>query len=380
MTQERTRCAAVEGRCLRCESLPAGRCAGEATLIFGAQDADADTTLRAVLQEASLSCNAIGPVLTLPGGRMERAALSDLLKQRLSPYTQACIRAAYAPGGAATPEQVIAALLFAEPLSVLLQNMEHEWVREALNDNWLFSVFHPIVDAATGECFAQEALIRARDPHTGQTIGAGPIIQACEKLNLEHQLDQRARQSAIRGAAEQNLQSKVFINFLPNTIYDPEICLRTTMEAAETYHIPLDKLVFEVVETEHIPDMPRLRHILEYYRERGVGTAVDDMGAGFTSLEYLTALHPDYVKLDRDVVVEAEHRTKTRDQMRHIVDTAKTLGIRVIAEGIETLGQMQICADIGVDYLQGYLFARPACPPQTVSFPSIPVKKMLKAA
>ncbi len=370
MTHERTRCAFVEGRCLRCESLPDGRCkGGEPGLVLGAQDADADATLRAVLNEASVAYNAVGPVLTLPGGRTERTLLSSLLKERLSPYTQACIRAAYAAGGADTPEQVIAALLFAEPLTSLLQNMEHEWVREALNEDWLFSVFHPIVDAATGECFAQEALIRARDPHTGQTIGAGPIIQACEKLNLEHQLDQRARKSAIRGAAELNLQTKVFINFLPNTIYDPEICLRTTMEAAETHNIPLERLVFEVVETEHIPDMPRLRHILEYYRERGVGTAVDDMGAGFTSLEYLTALRPDYVKLDRDVVVEAEHRLKKRDQMRQIVHTAKDLGIRVIAEGIETPGQMQLCVQLGVDYLQGYLFARPACPPQTVNFP-----------
>lgn len=370
MTQEQTRCAFVEGRCLRCESLPMGRCAGEASLIFGAQDADADATLRAVLNEASFPYTTTGPVLILPGGRDERTALSALLKERLSPYTQACIRAAYAPGGIAAPEQIMAALLLAEPLTNLLQNMEYEWIREALNEDWLFSVFHPIVDAATGECFAQEALIRARDPHTGQIIGAGPIIGACEKLNLEHQLDQRARQSAIRGAAQLNLQSKIFINFLPNTIYDPEVCLRATMEAAETHNVPLKKLVFEVVETEHIPDMPRLRHILEYYRERGVGTAVDDMGAGFTSLEYLTALRPDYVKLDRDVVVEAEHRTKTRDQMQHIVSTAKDLGIRVIAEGIETPGQMQLCAQLGVDYLQGYLFARPACPPQQVSFPT----------
>lgn len=359
----------MAGQCLRCENMPADKRALQAGVVLGAQDADADATLRAVLDSADLAYDMIGPVIALSGGSDERAALSTLLKERLSPYTQACIRAAYAPAGTSTAEHVISALLFAEPLTNLLQNMEHEWVREALRDDWLFSVFHPIVDANTGDCFAQEALIRARDPHTDKIIGAGPIIQACEKLNLEHQLDQRARQSAIRGAAALRLQTKVFINFLPNTIYDPEICLRTTMEAAATHNVPLERLVFEVVETEHIPDMQRLRHILEYYRERGVGTAVDDMGAGFTSLEYLTALHPDYVKLDRDVVVEAEHDRAAYDQMRHIVDTAKTLDIRVIAEGIETPAQMQLCAGAGVDYLQGFLFARPACPPQAVTFP-----------
>ena len=81
--------------------------------------------------------------------------------------------------------------------------------------------------------FGQECLLRAKDPADGRIIGAFPIIQACEALNLTHQLDQRARQTAIRGAAQHvPAGCKVFINFLPNTIYDPEICLRTTMETA----------------------------------------------------------------------------------------------------------------------------------------------------
>ena len=176
----------------------------------------------------------------------------------------------------------LAAFVQAEPLSRLMESAQHDWVRDALNDDWLFSVFHPIVGAETGAVFAYEALIRARHPETDQVIGAGPIIEAAVNLNLEHVLDQCARKTAIRNAAALQMPDvRLFINFMPNTIYDPEVCLRTTMETAEECGLELSSLVFEVVETEHIPDMKRLKKILDYYKSRGVGTAVDDMARVF---------------------------------------------------------------------------------------------------
>jgi EAL domain-containing protein (putative c-di-GMP-specific phosphodiesterase class I) len=234
----------------------------------------------------------------------------------------------------------------------------------------LFSFFHPIINAQTGEILGYESLLRARNPRDGKIIGAGPIINACEKLNLTHQLDQRARQCAIRTAAEHLPRSaRVFINFLPNTIYDPEICLRTTMEAAVKYQLAMDRLVFEVVETEKIPDMNHLFKVLDYYRQRGVGTAIDDMGAGFTGLDYITSLHPNFVKLDREFVLTAEATSQGRQAMDLIVSASHARNAYVIAEGIETIAQMQLCRDAGVDLLQGFLFAKPACPPQAVNFP-----------
>ena len=360
---------APEG-CLRCQSQEPGRNAHEAgiALLLGSQDADADTTLREVLAANDFTFSTVGPVLVLPEISSRLAALRECLTTGLSIYTQESIRAAYAPHGADTPEQALAAFLFAEPLTFALKTMQHEWARQALRDNWLFSVFHPIITAQTGEIFAYEALLRARNPETQAIIGAGEIITACEKLNLQHQLDQTARKTAIRNAADLKIPAvRCFINFLPNTIYDPKVCLRTTMQAAEEAGIEMSQIVFEVVETEQIPDMKRLRHILDYYRERGVGTAVDDMGAGFTSMEYLTALQPDYVKLDRDVIVEAAQSVAARRSFESIVNMAHRLAIKVVAEGIETPYQMQVCQEAGVDFMQGFLFARPANPPQSVN-------------
>ena len=109
------------------------------------------------------------------------------------------------------------------------ERAQHDWGRDALDDNWLFSLFHPIVEAESGAVFAYEALIRAKNPQTEEVIGAGPLIDASVKLNIEHVFDQRARQTAIRNAAALQIPHlRLFINFMPNTIYDPEVCLRRT--------------------------------------------------------------------------------------------------------------------------------------------------------
>jgi diguanylate cyclase (GGDEF)-like protein/PAS domain S-box-containing protein len=363
-------CAPSPGGCLKCQAVPASKLRADA-LLLAPLDQNVDETLRKVLTAGNFPFTNIGPLLLVSDVRDRLAEIGKLLKDRLSPFTRSCVSSAYVSGGIEDSNQAIAALMFAKPLTDVIENIEHEWVRDALNDNWLFSVFHPIISAKTGEVFAQEALLRARHPGTGQVFGAGQIIKACEELKLTHQLDQRARQAAIRGTAENvDAHVRVFINFLPNTIYDPEVCLRTTMEAAAAYNVSTSRLVFEVVETEKIPDMDHLHHILDYYRDRGMGTAIDDMGAGYTGVDYITSLRPNFVKLDREFVLTAESSQEGRRQMEAMITASHTHGAKVIAEGIETQEQMDLCVRHNVDFLQGFYFARPACPPMTIKWPT----------
>jgi diguanylate cyclase (GGDEF)-like protein/PAS domain S-box-containing protein len=362
-------CAPSPNGCLKCEAVPRAE-PGSGVLLLAPLDLDGDKMLRKVLEAGGFGFKEIGPLLIVGDVRNRLAEIGTLLKDRLSSFTRSCISAAYVSGGIGDSNQAISALMFVRPLTEVIENIEHEWVRDALNDNWLFSVFHPIISARTGEVFAQEALLRARHPVTGQVFGAGPIIKACEKLKLTHQLDQRARQAAIRGTAEHvGADVRVFINFLPNTIYDPEVCLRTTMEAAATYKVSTARLVFEVVETEKIPDMDHLQHILDYYRQRGMGTAIDDMGAGYTGVDYITSLRPNFVKLDRELVLAAESSQDLCRQMQAMIAASHTHGAKVIAEGIETQAQMDLCIRSDVDFLQGFYFAKPARPPMAVTWP-----------
>ncbi len=361
----RTACIGREENCLRCQTTARFAANTDTYLLLGPQNANAKIALLKAVRTAGIPYQDRDAVIALPAAQGPLSHLPDNLAQQLSEATAQDVRGAFFSGDLDSPTAVLRAFVKAEPLAALISQDQDNWVREAL-DHWLFSLFHPIVRAGTIEVFGHEALIRARHPETGDIIGAGPIIGAATRLKLEHVLDQRARQSAIRNAAALNLPNlRFFINFMPNTIYDPEVCLRTTMETAQECGMEASKLVFEVVETESIPDMKRLRVILDYYRSRGVGTAVDDMGAGFSSLQYLTALRPDYVKLDRDLVVKAEHEFVACQNLDLIITTAKRLGIQVIAEGIETESQMRMCRDAGADFLQGFLFGRPSNPPHS---------------
>ncbi len=359
-------CLPTENGCQRCQS--AGQPVGSENtyLLLGPQNAHARESLARELDAANVPYRVLEGALALRTQRERLSGFALSFLQSLPVAVADAVKAVFYSGDLDSPHHALAAFVRAEPISLLLADARHEWVRDALEDDWLTSFFHPIVEAHTGLVFGYEALIRARHPQTQELIGAGPIIASAHQLKLEHVLDQQARRTAIKHAAALDIPNiRFFINFLPNTIYDPEICLRTTMEAADKYHLDPARLVFEVVETERIPDMARLRHILDYYRSRGVGTAVDDMGAGFASLQYLAELRPDYVKIDRDLMVRAEHEDDARRDLDMIVGKAKEMGIFVIAEGIETPAQMQVSLEAGVDYLQGFLFARPANPPET---------------
>ena len=365
-TGKRAACFAQGEACLRCQRTDQGASNGNTYLLLGPHNNNVRESLVRSLDAANTPYRVWKNVLALPTLRPRVSGLTAAFLERLPEATALDVTGVFFSGDLDDAASTLAAFVQAEPLTDLIQRAKYDWVRDALDDGWLFSLFHPIVDAGTGAVFAHEALIRARHPQTQEVIGAGPIIDASVKLNLEHVLDQRARQAAIRNAAALNLPDmRLFINFMPNTIYDPEVCLRTTIETAEECGTDLSSLVFEVVETENIPDMKRLKHILDYYRSRGVGTAVDDMGAGFSSLEYLTTLRPDFVKLDRALVVRAEHNGSARQNLDLIVAQAKHLEIQVIAEGIETESQMLMCRDAGVDFMQGFLFARPANPPES---------------
>jgi EAL domain-containing protein (putative c-di-GMP-specific phosphodiesterase class I) len=269
-------------------------------------------------------------------------------------------------------DELVHRLMHAERLTEIFDRADVEWVRSVLFLDRIFSVYHPIVRAADASVFAYEALVRARMPHGDEIAGAGQLLYASRKLNLQHKLDRAARISAIRGAANQNSlgDAKLFVNFMPNTIYDPEICLQDTVDEAERSGIGMDRIVFEVVETEQVESLDRLRQIVEFLRRHGAGVALDDLSSGYASLQFLADLMPDYVKIDRDLVTMAAASSSARHTLDSIVNLARKLDVKVIAEGVETEGQLDVCLQAGVDFLQGFLFALPSCPPQSVYVPN----------
>jgi EAL domain-containing protein (putative c-di-GMP-specific phosphodiesterase class I) len=213
--------------------------------------------------------------------------------------------------------------------------------------------FQPIVNTTSKEVFAQEALVRGINEEP-----AGDILGRINDEN-RYRFDQACRVKAVQLAAKLNIQSFISINFLPNAVYNPESCIRTTIEAAETFGFPINRIIFEITEGEKIEDHAHLREIVQYYRKKGFLTAIDDFGAGYSGLNLLADFQTDLVKLDMGLIRHIDQNKGRQAIVKGIVQVCSELEIKVIAEGVETYEELSILQSFGIELFQGYYFAKP---------------------
>lgn len=214
--------------------------------------------------------------------------------------------------------------------------------------------FQPIVDTANGVIFSQEALVRGPANQS-----AAEIFTHVNADNL-YRFDQACRVKAIKLAAELGIPSFLNVNFMPNAVYRPELCIRTTLEAAQLYGFPVDRIIFEITEGERVDDLAHLRAIVLDYQQRGFLVAIDDFGAGYAGLNLLADLQTDLVKLDMGLIRHIDQDRTRRVICRGIVQVCRELGIEVIAEGVETLDELHCLQDIDVHLIQGFYLAKPS--------------------
>lgn len=218
------------------------------------------------------------------------------------------------------------------------------------------SAYQPIVRLADGAVVGHEALLRASGP-TGP-IPPDRLFEAAARAGWLAALDRVGRETALRGARGWLGDDLLFVNFIPTTIYRPEVCLRTTERAMADAGLRFDQVVFEVTEGERVRDVAHLEAVLAHYRARGCKVALDDLGAGYSTLNLLVRLRPDVVKIDREIVQTLPGPT-ARALIGAVVDIAATMGTTVLVEGVETAVQADAARALGVELAQGYHFGRP---------------------
>lgn len=214
--------------------------------------------------------------------------------------------------------------------------------------------FQPIVDAARREVFAQEALVRGP-----RGENAGWVLAQVDDTN-RYAFDQACRTRAIKRASRIDPAARISINFLPNAVYDPAMCIRTSLSVAEACDVPTENIIFEVTEGERVADLGHLQEVIHAYAEHGFRIALDDFGSGYSSLELLAELVPDLVKLDKSLIRGIDRDPRRRAIARGNLQACRDLGIEVIAEGVETYAELAALRELGIDLVQGFLFARPA--------------------
>lgn len=211
----------------------------------------------------------------------------------------------------------------------------------------------PIVNTTSHEVFAQEALVRGLNNES-----AADILGKINDQN-RYRFDQVCRVKAVQLAASLNIQSFISINFLPNAVYSPELCIRTTIEAAESFNFPVNQIIFEITEGEQIRDRGHLREIVHYYRKRGFLTAIDDFGSGYSGLNLLADFQTDLVKLDMGLIRNIDQNKIRQSIVKGIVQVCSELSIKIIAEGVETYEELAVLQDLGIELFQGFYFAKP---------------------
>ncbi|WP_304272926.1 EAL domain-containing protein [Caulobacter segnis] len=215
--------------------------------------------------------------------------------------------------------------------------------------------FQPIVDVSTGQVFAHEALVRGAGGE-----GAGSVLSTVSDHN-RYVFDQQCRVKAIElatglGLAESG--ARLSINFMPNAVYEPRACIRLTLATAMRTGFPLDRLIFEFTENEAL-DTQHVLDILRTYRAMGFKTAIDDFGAGFAGLNLLAKYQPDIVKLDMELIRDIDRDRAKRTIVSHLLAMLKDFDITAVCEGVETVEELGVLRDLGVDLVQGYVLARP---------------------
>lgn len=233
---------------------------------------------------------------------------------------------------------------------------------DVVNNESLTVHFQPIIDIHTDKIYGYETLARGVN-EDGSLMYPDILFEKSKRNDYNFKLDRLCRESALKTAATKKVHQKVFINFIPTSIYDPEFCLNSTVKWAKQLEFDPSQIVFEVVETELVKDQVHLKKILEYYRSKGFKIALDDVGEGYSSLNMIIELHPDIIKIDRNIISGIDQNELKQSVYKALFNLARENGITVLAEGIETANELEMIKSIGVDLAQGYYFAKPASEP-----------------
>lgn len=252
-------------------------------------------------------------------------------------------------------------------LPQLLTMARSGWLVDMLAEKRVTSHYQPIVDAKdTRKVYAYEALLRGFE-RDGALVPPGRMLTLARDADLLFQLDLAARLSAVREASRLGLKVPLFINFTPTAIYDPEFCLRSTVSAIKDAGLTPSDVVFEIIESDHTPNANHLKSLIAYYRRTGFRVALDDLGAGYSSLNLIHQLRPDIMKLDMELIRGIHQDPYKASITRKLLELAQQLGILTVAEGIETPEELRWVRTHGVDFVQGYLIAKPASPPASTT-------------
>ncbi len=237
----------------------------------------------------------------------------------------------------------------------LMRNKEK--LQELILKESIRTVFHPIVQLDNKEIMGYEALTRG--PEATEYENPYILFDIASETDLLFELDRLCRKKALQNAKGINSQHKLFLNCLPTAVLDPEFRDSYLRSFLEDLKLTPFNIVLEVTEREAIEQYDLFKEAVKYYSDLGFAIAVDDTGAGYSSLETVVELKPQFIKLDISIVRGINTNILKQELIKAIMSLSKEMKSNVIAEGIETQEELTTLMKIGINFGQGFLFAKP---------------------
>ncbi|MBA2349215.1 MAG: EAL domain-containing protein [Solirubrobacterales bacterium] len=230
-------------------------------------------------------------------------------------------------------------------------------LHRALDREELRLHFQPQLEMASGRMTGVEALVRWQHPERG-LVGPGEFIAAAEETGLIHRLGEWVMEEACRQTVAWQGRLTMSINLSPRQVLHPEL-VRSVGRIVRESGVDPRRLCFEITETAVLDDVDAATAVLEQLKALGASLAIDDFGTGYSSLKALQQFPFDVVKIDRSFVAGMAGSTQEAAIVAAVISLSQALGLRTVAEGIETVGHLEGLRTLGCDLGQGFYFGRP---------------------
>lgn len=241
-----------------------------------------------------------------------------------------------------------------------------ECLERVISERHLTVLFQPIITNKAREIFGYEALIRG--PSDTPLHAPVNLFETAVRHGRLVDLELLCREVSIQQFKHLNLPGKLFLNASPETLFQPDFRSGRTLDILKQVGLSPERVVIELTEQYPLDNYDVVREALNHYKEMGFEIAIDDLGAGYAGLRMWSELRPDYVKIDRHFMQDIHEDKVKQEFVRSIRNIARELDCKVVGEGVETAEEYRIVTQMGLEFCQGYYFARPtALPDITVS-------------
>jgi len=234
-------------------------------------------------------------------------------------------------------------------------------IETALSDNNFILNYQPILEIKSNTITHYEVLIRMRDSNTGEIRMPGKFIEIAEQVGLIHDIDHYVLQRGmmkLQMLQKQGISTKFAINLSGSVVDDP-LLMPMLKRLIKKHEIDPQNLIFEITETAAVSNLQQAKAMMIAIRKLGCRFALDDFGVGFSSFNYMRELPIDIIKIDGIFIKDLDKNADDQLFVKALVDVAKGLGHKTIAEFVENQEILDLLHSYGVDYAQGYHVGRP---------------------